>query len=130
MPHVAALQQCTGEAIFVDDIDPPRDCLEAAMVMSSRPHALVVAIDASEALSLPGVHAYVDHRDLSPTPPPENAYTPKLRRNEPLRSDSNDYVFADGLVSCVGTLIGLVVADTLPVARRAAKLVKVTYVRW
>eukprot|EP00750_Incisomonas_marina_P011151 INCI16348.1.p1 GENE.INCI16348.1~~INCI16348.1.p1 ORF type:complete len:1339 (+),score=206.41 INCI16348.1:162-4178(+) len=129
LPHVAALQQCTGEALFVDDIDPPRGCLEAAMVVSTHAHARVISVDASKALALPGVHDYVDHRDLPPPDkvPAENAYVSTVRRSTPVTADSNDYVFADGLVACVGALIGLVVADSVAIARRAVKLVQVKY---
>lgn len=127
LPHVAALQQCTGEALFVDDIDPPRGCLEAAMVVSTHAHARVISVDASKALALPGVHAYVDHGDLPPPEkvPAENAYVSTVRRATPVTADSNDYVFADGLVACVGALIGLIVADSVAIARRAVQLVQV-----
>ena len=57
-----------GEAIFVDDIDPPRECLQAVLVKSTVPHAKVVKIDASKALALPGVRGYFDHRDLPSRP--------------------------------------------------------------
>ena len=117
VPHATALQHATGEAIFVDDIDPPRGSLEAACVSSTKPHARVIAIDASAALALPGVRGYFDHKDLA-----------ERKEGKTCRiADDKDHVFADGLVTCVGMLIGIVVADSLPLAKLAAKLVVVEY---
>ena len=39
----------------------------------------------------------------------------------------DEQVFADGKVNLIGQVIGLIVADSAPLAQRAAKLVKVTY---
>ena len=47
--HLSALQQATGEAIYVDDMPSYKDELYAAIVDSTRPHAEIVNIDISEA---------------------------------------------------------------------------------
>ncbi len=40
----------------------------------------------------------------------------------------DEQIFADGKVTCIGQLIVVVVATSQPLAQRAAKAVKVTYV--
>lgn len=119
LKHAWADQQATGEAVFVGDVEKPRGCLEAAMVVSAHAHARVLSIDAARALSLPGVVGYFDHRDLADR---------ALQGKRPVRAeDSKDRVFADGLVTCVGMAIGVVVAESAALARRAAALVAVEY---
>ena len=82
------------------------------MVISTTPHARILAIDPSAALALPGVHGYFDHRDLADR---------SIKGKEPIRvEDNKDRVFADGLVTCVGMAIGIIVAETAALARRAA----------
>jgi xanthine dehydrogenase/oxidase len=112
--HVSALQQCTGQAVYVDDMDEPRHTLHAFLVRSTEPYAKVVSIDASAALAAPGVHGYFDHRDLA------------VREKGPVPPDK-DRVFAEGVVNCVGQVIGVVCAETPSLAEAAAKLVRVQY---
>lgn len=45
-----AVQQVTGEAKYIDDHPPLKNELHAAIVVSSKAHARIVAIDATEAL--------------------------------------------------------------------------------
>ena len=113
------LKFATGEAIFVADVEKPHGCLEAAMVVSLHAHARILAIDPTAALALDGVHGYFDHQDLA---------SRSLKHKAPIRvEDNKDRVFADGLVTCVGMAIGIIVAETAALARRAALLVDVTY---
>ena len=39
----------------------------------------------------------------------------------------DEELFADGKVTCIGQVIAVVVAESQPLAQRAAKAVKVTY---
>lgn len=57
---MAALQQATGEAIYVDDIPQIRGELYLALVLSTRAHAKIIKIDPSKALNLEGVVDYFD----------------------------------------------------------------------
>lgn len=48
----------TGEALYTDDVPLPPGTLHAALVMSSRPHAKLLSVDAAAALqagALPSV---------------------------------------------------------------------------
>ena len=115
--HAAANPQTTGQAVYVADVEPPRGCLEAAMVSSVHAYARVISIDASKALAMPGVHGYFDHRDLAS----------RSIKGKGRVEDDQDRVFADGLVNCVGMAIGIIVAETKAIAKEAVKLVNVEY---
>jgi len=62
--HKSGYLQCTGEAKYTDDIDEPTGTLHAALVMSTKAHALLKSVDPSKALELPGVVRYFDHKDI------------------------------------------------------------------
>ena len=117
LPHACANQQTTGEAIFAADVEPPHGCLEAAMVVSTHPHARIVSVNAAKALAVQGVRGYFDHNDLA-----DRSIKGKSRVE-----DDKDRVFADGLVTCVGTAIGIIVADSAAIAHQAASMVEVVY---
>ena len=64
MMHLSALQQATGEAIYVDDMPSYRDELYAAIVDSKRPHAEIVNIDISEAEKVEGFVDFISVKDI------------------------------------------------------------------
>jgi xanthine dehydrogenase molybdopterin-binding subunit B len=98
------------------DRDGSAACCKA-MVVSVHAHARVLSVDPAPALALAGVAGYYDHRDLA-----SRAVKGKERVE-----DDKDRVFAEGLVTCVGMAIGIVVAESAALARRAALLVQVEY---
>ncbi|XP_064390120.1 xanthine dehydrogenase/oxidase-like isoform X2 [Halichondria panicea] len=110
--HLSALQQASGEARYMDDIPPTEGELYAGLVLSTHPHANIT-VNWSEAVKLPGVKGYVGVADV----PGSNATGPWL----------DEVVFADGKVNLIGQVIGLIVAESQPLAQRACKLVIVTY---
>nr|XP_006812475.1 PREDICTED: xanthine dehydrogenase/oxidase-like [Saccoglossus kowalevskii] len=110
----SSLQLTTGEAIFLDDIKPEQGELHFALVTSKHANAKIILIDASEATELEGVHCFVGADDV----PGKN------RWNE---TDPNEVIFASEEVLYIGQVIGGVVADTMELARKAAKLVKIEY---
>ncbi|KAJ8003641.1 hypothetical protein DPEC_G00150440 [Dallia pectoralis] len=114
MMHQAAFQQATGEAQYYDDIPPIQGELFVFMVTSTRAHARIIDIDPSEALGLAGVVTFLTAADV----PGQNR---RLWLNNP------EELFAEEEVSCVGQIIGAVVAESREQARRAAQMVKVTY---
>ncbi|CAD7700908.1 unnamed protein product [Ostreobium quekettii] len=111
--HRSADVQVSGEAQYTDDI-PVSGCLHAALVTSSKPHALIVSVDPSDALLVPGVHGYFDHKHV----PGNNMWGPILHDEE---------LFATEIVTCVGQVIGVIVGETQAIAQRAARLVSVEY---
>ena len=60
---VEGLAKVTGQAIYADDIRLPR-MLHGKLLRSIHAHARILAIDASAALALPGVHAVITGKDL------------------------------------------------------------------
>ncbi|KAK5986942.1 hypothetical protein GCK32_016954, partial [Trichostrongylus colubriformis] len=92
----------TGEAVYVDDMKI-KDLTHAGVVVSSKAHAKI----------------------LKDIPKGGTNYPGKLAFNV-LGADDTP-MFADGSVLAVGQVIGVVVAEDLQTARRAAMLVKVHY---
>ena len=114
IPHASAKLQVTGEAKYVDDIPLFRNELHSALVLSTKPHALIENIDTGEALAMEGVVGYYGHEDVRGG----NNIGPVIPDEE---------CFASEKVTCVGQVIGIIVAETEQQARDAARKVQVTY---
>ena len=115
-PHVAALKQCTGEAQYTDDIPVQKNELYACMVLSTKAHAKLLSVDELPALDLPGVVAYVDHRDL---------LSPKA--NWWGAPNCDEVFFAVDEVFTAGQPIGVILAESARQAEAGARAVKVEY---
>jgi xanthine dehydrogenase/oxidase len=109
--HLAADLQVSGEAKYLDDMEGG---LYGGMVMSSKSRARIKSVDPSMALKLEGVHGYFDHKDVEGS----NAWGAIIWDEE---------VFATTDVYTTGQPIGIIVADSHALARKAAGLVKVEY---
>ncbi|KAJ7345476.1 hypothetical protein JRQ81_001426 [Phrynocephalus forsythii] len=112
--HQAGVKHATGEAIYCDDIRAVDEELFLALVTSSKAHAKIVSIDASEALMMPGMVDIISVQDVPAT-------------NEFYNYDVPDIVFAREKVTCVGQIVCGVVADSEIHAKRAAAKVKIEY---
>ncbi|WCJ36904.1 Xanthine dehydrogenase/oxidase [Euphorbia peplus] len=112
--HLSSKLQVTGEAEYVDDTPMPLNGLHAALVLSKKPHAQIVSIDASEAKSSPGFAGVFFAKDI----PGDNHIGAVIDDEE---------LFASEFVTCVGQVIGVVVADTHENAKLAARKVNVEY---
>uniref|UniRef100_A0A8C2TUR4 Xanthine dehydrogenase/oxidase n=1 Tax=Coturnix japonica TaxID=93934 RepID=A0A8C2TUR4_COTJA len=111
--HVSAAKQACGEAVYCDDIPHYENELYLTLVTSTKAHAKILSVDASEAQSVPGFVCFVSAKDV----PGSN-----------ITGIANDEtVFAEDVVTCVGHIIGAVIADTQEHSRRAAKAVKIKY---
>jgi xanthine dehydrogenase/oxidase len=115
-PHVAALKQCTGEAQYTDDIPLQRNELYGCLVLSTKAHAKLLNVDPEAALDLPGVHAWVDHKDLAS--PEANWWG---------APSCDEVFFAVDEVFTAGQPIGIILADTAKRAEQAARAVRVEY---
>ncbi|MDO8119771.1 xanthine dehydrogenase family protein molybdopterin-binding subunit [Isoptericola sp. b490] len=107
-------ERVSGAQEFVADLAFP-GALEVALVTIECGSADILAIDASEALALPGVVAVLTAADL-PQP---------VRRFGPAYQDRP--VLADGSVTYHGEPVALVAATTAGLAHRGAALVAVDY---
>ncbi len=106
------LEKVTGTAKFVDDIDFGPNLLHAAIVESPHAHALIKSIDTSAAEKVPGVVKVVTGKDF----PYKFGLYMKDR-----------YIFAQERVRFIGEQVAAVIARDSSIAKKATKLVKVTY---
>ncbi|KAK6235333.1 hypothetical protein SCA6_010670 [Theobroma cacao] len=107
--------QASGEAVYVDDIPSPRNCLHGAFIYSTEPLARVKGIKFKPGSSLDGVTTLISFKDI----PGENVGSQTMFGSEPL--------YADELTQCAGQRIALVVADTQKNADMAANLAVIDY---
>ena len=111
-PHESARAQVAGAATYVDDMPVLRGTLYAAPILSSVAHGRLLGVDGAAALAMPGVRGVVLASDI-----PGHPMLASFIGDEP--------IFATGTVEHVGQVIGLVVADSVMQARRAARKVRV-----
>jgi xanthine dehydrogenase large subunit len=109
--HESARAQVAGAATYVDDIAEVRGTLHAAPILSTVAHGRLRGVDTRAALAMPGVRDVILAKDV-----PGDPLLATFVHDEP--------VFASSTVEHIGQVIGLVVADTVMQARRAARAVK------
>jgi xanthine dehydrogenase large subunit len=110
-PHESAAAQVAGGATYVDDIPEVRGTLQAAPILSTVAHGRLLGVDTTSAMAMPGVRAVILSRDI-----PGDPMLAAFAGDEP--------VFAVDTVQHIGQVVGIVVADTVMQARRAARKVK------
>ena len=111
-----------GEARFADDVLRP-DTLHAHVLRSPVAHARIVSLDASAALSSPGVHAVLTGKDLLPEQEP----IPTRMFASPELSRYLQFPLARDVVRYSGEPIGIVVAESRYAAEDAAELVEIDF---
>lgn len=112
IPRPDALGKVTGTTRYPGDLVRP-GMLHLKLVFAGRPHARILAIDASAALAMPGVVAVLTAADV-----PSNAYG-LIEADQP--------VLCGDVVRYVGDRVALVVAESRALAEAAARLVRVEY---
>ena len=90
--HSSGNLHTTGEAKYVGDIEPPKGCLEAAVVYSTVPHGKIVNIDTTEAIKSDGVVGFFCGKDFA---------------NNPISHLTQSTLITDQIVSYVGQPIGI-----------------------
>eukprot|EP01105_Mastigella_eilhardi_P020251 TRINITY_DN4807_c0_g1_i1.p1 TRINITY_DN4807_c0_g1~~TRINITY_DN4807_c0_g1_i1.p1 ORF type:complete len:1376 (+),score=353.48 TRINITY_DN4807_c0_g1_i1:107-4129(+) len=113
MQHLSADKHCTGEAAFTGDMDAA-GVLHCVFIQSAHAHARILSIDASRALAVPGVVRVLTWKDV---PGSNKIGVPVL----------DEEVFASEEALCVGYPLGVLVATSHELARRAVRLVDVKY---
>lgn len=109
--HESAKAQVLGAAPYLDDLAELRGTLYAAPILSTVAHGTLHGLDCTDALGMPGVHGVVLAADI-----PGDPILAAFGHDEP--------IFALDKVWHVGQVMGLVVADSVMAARRAARKVK------
>ena len=110
-PHESARAHVAGAATYVDDIAELKGTCYAAPILSTLAHGRLLGVDASRAQAMPGVRGVVLAADI-----PGHPMLASFVGDEP--------VFATTTVEHVGQVVGLVVADSMMQARRAARKVQ------
>ena len=111
-PHESARAHVAGAATYIDDIPEVKGTLHAAPILCAVAHGRLAGVDASAALAMPGVRGVVLAADI-----PGDPVLATFVHDEP--------IFAFDKVEHIGQVIGIVVADTVMQARRAARKVQV-----
>ena len=113
IPHESAAAQVAGRATYIDDMPEITGTLHAAPIMSNVAHGRLLGIDTRAALNYRGVRGVVLAGDI-----PGKPMLASFIGDEP--------IFATDTVQHIGQVVGLVIADTVDAARRAARKVKLT----
>uniref|UniRef100_A0A2A4JYR8 Indole-3-acetaldehyde oxidase n=2 Tax=Heliothis virescens TaxID=7102 RepID=A0A2A4JYR8_HELVI len=120
IPKIEALVQCSGEAVFANDLPGVNNEVFAAFVTADTlPGSVIEDFDTSEAFKLPGVVAFYSAKDI----PGDNVFTPS---NIPYMSDKEE-ILCEKKVKFYGQPAGIIVADREKTANKAAQLVKIKY---
>ncbi len=119
VPIHDALAKATGEAIYTADIKLSNMCY-GKLILSSIAYGKVKSIDFEDALKIDGVLDILTYKDF-----PEEKYNSAMefKGQEVIKTET---VLSE-TVRFVGDRIGVIVAESLEIAERALKLVKVEY---
>ncbi|SNT40361.1 xanthine dehydrogenase, molybdenum binding subunit apoprotein [Tardiphaga sp. OK246] len=112
----------SGSGYFADDL-AVEGMLHAAILRSPIAHARIMAIDASAALAMPGIHAILTAQDIGDTIPIIPLRLAPLPEFEPFRQP----VIASDKVRYVGEPIAIVVADSCALAEDALERIGIEF---
>ena len=108
--HESGHKHASGQALYVDDLSPPRGMLVGHILASPLARGRIRRLDTSAARATPGVHAILTAADI----PGVNDVSP-FSHDEPL--------LAEGEVFTIGQAIALIVGEDLAACRAAAALI-------
>lgn len=117
IPKLAARIQASGEAMYPSDAGI--GALFGQIVFSTSANAKLELLDTKAALSMPGVRGFVAASSV----PGVNQVCPALAAGSPDNVKEKVFFEVGDVVPCVGSMLGLIVADSWAEARRAAKQV-------
>nr|CAB3456309.1 unnamed protein product [Digitaria exilis] len=109
--------QASGEAVYVDDIPAPKNCLHGEFIYSTRPLSFVKNITFKSSLSSQKIIAVVSAKDIPKDG--QNIGSMSMFGDEPL--------FGDPIAEFAGQALGVVIAETQRYADMAAKQAVVEY---
>ena len=115
VPHISSAEQCSGEAVYVDDLPKFDRELTLTPVQSKVAHGRIKKINTTAAMNIDGVVAWISATDI----PGRNLWT--------LGAIPDEEVFPSDTVQYVGQIIGLIAAENQEAGKEAANLVKVEY---
>jgi putative selenate reductase molybdopterin-binding subunit len=119
LPAPASPQVVRGAARFTFDT-VIEGLLHIKLARSPHPHAKIISIDKSAALSVPGVHTVLTSDDA-----PDLLFS--TARHEKAWMDPDDTLVLDKVVRFIGQKVAAVVADTEAAAEEGCRRLKVEY---
>ncbi len=118
--RVDVKDKVTGDALYPGDINLP-DQAYMKILFAGRPHAIIKAMDTSEAEAMPGVLAVLTAKDV-----PVNEYGLIMPDQPVLCGPGSAKPFAER-VRFVGDQVAVVVAESVELAAMACQKIMVTY---
>ncbi|CAH2057001.1 unnamed protein product, partial [Iphiclides podalirius] len=119
MPKLESLVQCSGEALYVNDVPAQANEVFCSFVTSNVCRGVIKSIDPTAALELPGVLSFFTAKNI----PGKNSFLPKKVPGILVSEE----VLCERDVKYYDQPIGIIVADTEKLANHAARLVKAKY---
>ncbi|MEH2536897.1 MULTISPECIES: molybdopterin-dependent oxidoreductase [unclassified Bradyrhizobium] len=119
LPAPAGPQIVRGAARYTFDTQI-EGLLHIKMLRSPHPHAKIISIDASAALSIPGVHTVLTFEDA-----PDRLFS--TARHEWDWMDPDDTRVLDNVVRFIGQKVAAVIADTETAAEEGCRRLRVAY---
>ncbi|MCK9792343.1 molybdopterin-dependent oxidoreductase [Isoptericola sp. 4D.3] len=121
-PAPASRAVVTGQARYTLDVDPDAypGLLHLKLARSPHAHARITAIDATDALAVPGVRAVLTHEDA-----PAARFS--TAQHEQWTDDPDDTRILDDVVRHVGQRVAAVVADSVAAAEEGVRRLRVDY---
>ncbi|CAN6314928.1 unnamed protein product [Urochloa humidicola] len=110
--------QASGEAVYVDDIPAPNDCLYGAFIYSTHPYAHVKSINFRTSLASKKVITVITAKDIPSGGQNIGSSFPGM---------GDELLFADPIAEFAGQNIGVVIAETQKYAYMAAKQAVIEY---
>ncbi|CAN6309007.1 unnamed protein product [Urochloa humidicola] len=110
--------QASGEAVYVDDIPAPKDCLYGAFIYSTHPYAHVKSINFRTSLASKKVITVITAKDIPSGGQNIGSSFPGM---------GDELLFADPIAEFAGQNIGVVIAETQKYAYMAAKHAVIEY---
>ena len=114
-PHESARKQVCGEATYIDDMREPVGTVQIYIAQSPHAHARVLDLDLAAVRREPGVVAVLTSDDIPGTDDVSCGHV------------GDEPVFAKGVVTFEGHPLFAVVAETIDIARVAARKARVAY---
>ncbi|MGI8908051.1 MAG: molybdopterin cofactor-binding domain-containing protein [Candidatus Sumerlaeaceae bacterium] len=115
LPRYSGMDAVLGDRHFIDDIKLT-GMVYGAPVFSAHPRAVITSLDVQPALDMPRVLDVITAE-----------HVPGQRHQGLIYKDWPQLVAVGEVTHCVGDIIAVVVAETQRAARKAAKLVRVSY---
>ncbi len=116
--HDSAYKHVAGQAVYVDDIPAPANCLHVFIASSTKAHARIRSADLSKVRAAPGVFAVITAADI----PGENDAGPVVHDEPLLAIDAEP-----AIVHCAGQALFSVAALSIDAARAAAAEAVIDY---